>query len=322
MKRMCAVAAVLCLFLGCFVSCAPAAAHGQSLCISEVCTAGEDWVEVLNYGNEAVDLTGWYLSDDPQSPGKSALPATVLAAGERLVLRADTTDRTALAFRLNAAGEAVVLSNPQGKAVSTVTVPASVPGVSYGCVETEAFPPERYVWYASPTPAQSNENGMMLGESTTATQYGVRLNEYMARNKSVLYDEEGDYGDWVELYNFSDNAVDLSGFTLTDAKEDIARWQFPAGTTLPAGGYLVVFLDGKNKQTASGELHADFKLGQSDGFLGLYTPTGAFCSGISCDEQNEQDVSYGCTPAGEVRRCRYPTPRAANAVDETEVTAP
>jgi phosphatidylserine/phosphatidylglycerophosphate/cardiolipin synthase-like enzyme len=60
----------------------------------------------------------------------------------------------------------------------------------------------------------------------------------------VLYDSPGaDDAEFVELYNPTGDAVDLSGFSLSDAVvptnfEDLRR--FPSGTTVPAGGTLVV----------------------------------------------------------------------------------
>ena len=40
------------------------------------------------------------------------------------------------------------------------------------------------------------------------------------------------YGDWIELYNPGTEPVDLSGWTLSDDKDDPARWTFPEGTVL------------------------------------------------------------------------------------------
>lgn len=318
MKR-CVFLLIACCLIGILCSCT-ATPIGNTLCITELQSAGADWVELYNYGDEPVALQGWYLSDDPNSLGKSPLPAVTLSPKERLVVSANTHETDTLAFGLNADGETVLLSNPQGKAVQTITLPASVSGLSYGCVENESFPPQKFIWYAVPTPASPNTDGMPLGENATATQYGVRINEYVSRNKTTLYDEEGDYGDWIELYNTSDSAVDLSGWSLTDTNDTTARWTFPTGTVLPAHGYRIVFCDGKNKSAASGELHTNFRLGQSDGFLALYTADGAFCSGVTC-QPSEQDVSFGCDENGATVLCRYPTPLRAN-VTQTEVTAP
>ncbi len=312
MKR-CVVCLLLCLLALAGTACSPLPSTGQTLCISEMQSAGgtEDWIELYNYGTEPVSLQGWYLSDDPASPGKSPLPAVTLKPSERLVVSTAGTD-CPLQFRLSAKGETVVLTNPTGTAVQTVSLPASVPGVSYGCVETDIFSPTQFVWYAAPTPGISNETGMMLGSNATNTAYGVRINEYVLRNRTTLYDEDGDYGDWVELYNASETAVDLAGWSLTDDETDTVRWQFPENTVLPAHSFLIVFCDNKNKTTPTGELHTNFSLSRSDRFIGLYTADGSFCSGVTC-ESADTDCAFGCDETGAVGPCQYATPGYANA---------
>lgn len=295
---------LLCLLL---FGCADAGSDtGVAIRISEVQTAGSDadWIELYNAGTASVNLDGCFLSDDEQSPGKWMFPKVTLSAGDYLIVYADkkdsTTERLSASFSLKSSGETVVLSDPNGNVLDKVAVPESIPGVSYGRDAND-----RFVWYAAPTPGSSNENGMLLGEQSVNTANGVRINEFMSRNRSVLYDRDGDYNDWVELYNFSDSTIDLSGYFLTDSKDDVHKWQFPDGTTIPSGGYLIVFCSGK--ASVPGELHASFKLGEADSFLGLYTDTGSFCSGVTYSP-TEQNQSVVYTEDGGYAACRYPTP--------------
>lgn len=306
-----ALSAVFIVFL--FCSCT-ANSPADTVCISEVKTTGTDWVEVYNYGSSPVSLKGWYLSDDPDTPGKFAFPAVTLQPQDYLVVRADDED-SPLPFGLSAAGDTLVLSAPDASVKQTVEIPAAVRGLSYGCEDETTFP-ATFGWYAVSTPATANKTGMLLGNTATNTAYGVRINEYMTRNRSTLYDEDGDYTDWVELYNFSDKTIDLSGYSLTDSEDEPARWQFPQGTTLEAGAYLVVFCSGKDR--ANAELHTNFRLSASDGHLALYTTDGVFCSGVSCRE-SEQNVSFGCNADGTIVQCVLPTPAYENV---TEVAKP
>ncbi len=297
----------VCLLLLTLVGCAGGRADtGIDIRINEVLTAGgdADWIELYNAGADSVSLDGCFLSDDEGAPGKWMFPNVTIKAGEYLLLYADkansTDERLSLPFSLKSSGEAVVLTDPNGNTLDKLTVPESIPGVSYGRDASD-----RFVWYAAPTPGASNENGMLLGEQSVNVENGVRINEFMSRNRSVLYDRDGDYGDWVELYNFSDNPIDLSGYFLTDSKDDVHKWQFPDGTTIQKGGYLIVFCSGK--ENVQGELHASFKLGESDSFLGLYTNNGSFCSGVTYSA-TEQDQSVAYTKDGDYAVCRYPTP--------------
>ena len=85
------------------------------------------------------------------------------------------------------------------------------------------------------------------------------LNEFMADNETSVMDKSGDYDDWIELYNITDNDIDLSGYYLSDKADELELWAFP-DTTIPAKSYLIVWAD---KDEYAGELHANFKLSAS-----------------------------------------------------------
>src|SRR6476620_1906957 len=76
----------------------------------------------------------------------------------------------------------------------------------------------------------------------------VRINEFMANNSNGLQDDDGQYSDWIELYNYGTDPVELDEWFLTDSAGDHSKWEFPT-VTLPAGGYLVVFASGKNRNS-------------------------------------------------------------------------
>ena len=86
----------------------------------------------------------------------------------------------------------------------------------------------------------------------------VVINEFMARNAASITDPQGEYDDWIELYNTSDAEVDLSGMYLSDNKDDLRKWAFPRSTTIPSGGYLIIWADEDGKSRPG--LHANFKL--------------------------------------------------------------
>ena len=87
---------------------------------------------------------------------------------------------------------------------------------------------------------------------------GVVLNEACAKNTAFAA-ADGAYYDWIELYNPTGQAVDLSGYGLTDDPTKLGQYVFPAGTTLEAGGRLLVFCDAKAVAPA-GQLMAPFGL--------------------------------------------------------------
>jgi len=74
----------------------------------------------------------------------------------------------------------------------------------------------------------------------------IVINEGCNKNYTVLADEDGEYGDWIELYNAGASAVDLTGYYLTDDAADPDKWEF-SNLVIPAGGYEIVFCSSKNK---------------------------------------------------------------------------
>ncbi|WP_395053785.1 CotH kinase family protein [Flavobacterium sp.] len=86
---------------------------------------------------------------------------------------------------------------------------------------------------------------------------GVVINEVMAQNTSTITDEVGDFEDWIELYNNNNFSVNLSGFYISDTSAILTKWQIPAGTIIPANGYLIVWAD---NEPLDGPLHANFRL--------------------------------------------------------------
>lgn len=81
------------------------------------------------------------------------------------------------------------------------------------------------------------------------------INEFMARN-IVVPDEFGEFDDWVEIMNTSDEPINMSGYFLSDNHGNRTRFSFP-DMTLEPGGYVVVWCDGQPWQ---GELHTEFGL--------------------------------------------------------------
>jgi hypothetical protein len=70
--------------------------------------------------------------------------------------------------------------------------------------------------------------------------------------------------DWAELKNLSDAGIDLSGYAIRD--NDVGHlFMLPPGTTIPAGGYLVIYCDDQPDGGAPDVIHAPWKLSASAG---------------------------------------------------------
>lgn len=142
----------------------------------------------------------------------------------------------------------------------------------------------------------------------------VVINEICAHNLSGLQDGNGAYGDWIELYNPGENPVDLSGWTLSDDKDDPGRWTFPEGTVLEE--YLIVFADLADTQDAAGYCHTSFALKTNGETLYLYDAQGDLVDKLKYPEQ-DFDITYGRAfgSGSQTGTFATATPGAANPVD-------
>ncbi|NLF39680.1 hypothetical protein GX586_09560 [bacterium] len=125
----------------------------------------------------------------------------------------------------------------------------------------------------------------------------VFISEFMAQNTLSLQDEDGEYSDWVEIYNAGTTNINLPGWRLTDDAGDTAKWVFPE-TNLAPGTFIIVFCSDKNRRIGGAELHANFKLSASGEYLGLYQADGAVAHEYAPSfPAQTADMSFGI-PAG------------------------
>lgn len=120
----------------------------------------------------------------------------------------------------------------------------------------------------------------------------LRINEFMALNQSSITDEDGEFSDWIEIYNASTAAVNLQNWKLTDDITIPDKWVFPA-VSIPSGSYLIVYASGKNRNIGGTQLHTNFKLGGEGEYLALIDPSGNIISGFNPFPAQQADISYG-----------------------------
>jgi hypothetical protein len=101
----------------------------------------------------------------------------------------------------------------------------------------------------------------MLLLSGLAVQGQVVINEFSCANKNTILDNYNEYEDWIELYNAGATAVDLTGYYLSDSKNNPTKWPIPSGV-IPPGGFRLFFASKRNIVNA-GFSHTNFKLTQN-----------------------------------------------------------
>src|SRR5688572_22401005 len=133
----------------------------------------------------------------------------------------------------------------------------------------------------------------------------VVINEVLADN-GISYNNDGDFPDYVELYNNNTFTVDLTGWRIGDSG---TNYTFRAGTTIDAKGYLLVFCDNNN---SSPGIHTGFGLSDTEDRVSLYSSGGVLRDEVRFGFQ-VRDWSIGRVPdfSGAFVLCQ-PTPEAVN----------
>lgn len=116
----------------------------------------------------------------------------------------------------------------------------------------------------TPTGGEALPDPTQQLKARTDVDSPVVITEFMSSNVATLTDEDGDYSDWIELFNRSRQPVQLGGWRLSDGG---ATWVFPQVTLAP-GRFLLLYASGKNRAVPGRELHTNFKLaGEGENIL-------------------------------------------------------
>lgn len=188
--------------------------------INEIESNGDatDWVEVINNGSTAVDISGWTVMDS--DPVKHAGEATPLPAGTILEPGAWFVFDQPRDFVFGlGGGDTVTVRNATGVTVDEHVYADHADGVWARCVDGTG----EFVDLATSTKGARNACGNP-----------VRINE--------VESDGGSPDDWIELANPTASELDVSGLVVKD-DDDAHAYTIPTGTTIAAGGYLVIERD-------------------------------------------------------------------------------
>ncbi|MBE0544796.1 MAG: lamin tail domain-containing protein [Verrucomicrobia bacterium] len=221
-------------------------------------TTGADWFELYNPNAQPVDLSGLALTDNPSVRNKSPFPPrSFIGPRSHVQLIADDNQASGadhVAFQLSADGEFIGLYWPAGTQIHTVSFGPQTSGISEG-----RFPDGAAAIVSFPDTASPGSPNYQLLTN-------VVINELLSHTDPPLEDA-------VEIHNLSSNAVDLSGWYLSNTGENPAKFLVPANTVLAAGGFQVFYQYQFDNAVAPGVLspfsfnsaHGDeFHLSQTD----------------------------------------------------------
>jgi len=186
--------------------------------------SGDDWFEIYNAGAQIVAMAGLWLSDTAGTPKITQIPAlSFIAPGGCAKFDADgtTVGFSSVNFKLSTGGDNLFLTASNGSTLlQGVTFNTQQPGVSQGY-----FPDGSATLVDFPHSSSPNDNNWLPAS--------VRINEALTNSTAPLED-------YIELHNPTAGAIDVSGWWLSDDHFSRQKYVIPAGTTIPAGGYLVL----------------------------------------------------------------------------------
>ncbi|MBE6579920.1 MAG: hypothetical protein E7651_08995 [Ruminococcaceae bacterium] len=262
------------------------------LLITEVCAKNteiiedsrgkhSDYIEIYNRGEDC-NLHGFTLSDGQNT--SAPFGDTPLKAGGYLVL---FIDRDLTGFALSSAGgENLFLYDRDGSTAAQITLSPM------GENQVMEWQGTGYALTDRATPGFPNteEGYLLFTQGMPDESPALVVSEFLLSNRYALPDKSGAFSDVLELHNQSGEVLSLGGYYLSDNGEDRYRYPLPA-VTVPAGGYLVVYCDGRGVYE-DGEIHANFAL--SDGETVFITsPAGKYTSATA--KETPDDRSYALT---------------------------
>ena len=204
-----------------------------------------DWVELVNCSGGSLDVTGWTLRDGEDRIVPFTFPKEVLAEGECLLIYCSGVMKNVSGhayhapFRLSAQGETLILADAAGGEVDRLEFPALPSNQVYAM---DAAGKWQISGEYTPGLENTSQAHAQWKRSRGVPAVQLVISEVMSANRSYA-DERGGCGDYVELYNRGESALDLSGYALSDDEGRPGKWRFPEGARIGAGETLLLRRD-------------------------------------------------------------------------------
>ncbi|MCL5795852.1 MAG: lamin tail domain-containing protein [Patescibacteria group bacterium] len=180
-----------------------------------------EFIEIYNPTNMPVDLSDWQLDDianGGSSPYKINSGTIISAYGYLAFYKSETS------IALNDSGDTVRLLNPGGEEIFSVSYTESEKDLIYARDISDIW-----YWTKQATPGAINADKIQYSKS-------VFINEILADPS------EGTDSEFIEIYNASNQAIDLSGWYIDDAKDSgSSPYKIGEGTIIEPNSYQVFY---------------------------------------------------------------------------------
>lgn len=256
-----------------------------SNCSTVLNQAGDlcDWVELKNVGSQAADLSGCFLSDDPDKRALYSLDNLVIQPGETALVLCSGADADPgeATFALSKSGCTLTLTGPSGNLLASLEVPALDDDRSYA-LQSDGSYLQTHLATPGFENTQAGREAFLLSQTSPGP---LAITEVMPSNASYLRQDDGKCYDWVELQNISSAPVDLSGYCLSNDKNSPRMMTLPQKILEP--GERIVIICSGDAELSGKHIYAPFTLSREECWVYLTHVDGGFC-----DYVHVYDVPY------------------------------
>ena len=276
--------------------------------------AYSDWIEIWNSSDREINMEGVGLSDDGNAI-RFLFPKMSLKPDGRVIVFCDKTNQIEAGralhakFKLSSVGESVYLFDPNAYLLDSVTYRIMGSDASWALMEDGTY---AEVAYFSPGYVNTEEGHLAYRTDTMVVEGSLVINEIMADAKSGLADEDGEFVDWVELYNTTDQTINLDNYALSDNEAKPLKWRFPQGAVVAPHSYYLVFCSNKDRREDATQIpHANFGISAEHDTVVLSDGNGHLVDRVTIDNLPE-DSTFAKDADGTFSVHRMATPGRAN----------
>lgn len=264
-----------------------------NLVINEVYTFSDqssindlDYIELYNKSNQPIDLSGLKMWESGGRTEAWTFPqGKTIAPQSLLVIECDKEGYHNDAVNFPAWGlskgpdEYIVIATAGMDVIDSIACPSLKQNESYGRISNGA---DKWQIFAQYT--RNTDNTGAARQPVTNT-IGLYINEVFTNNQDNKTQSWDDSKDFIELYNSSNQAIDLSGFSINDdALDPEKKYTFPAGSSIPAKGFLTLDVYKKNP---NGPI---FGLGKGGDWVFVYNKEGVLIAEMETPAFEDNEI--------------------------------
>jgi hypothetical protein len=262
-----------------------------------------EFIELQNIGAETINLNLVKFTNGVNF----TFPSVELAAGEYVVVVQDrnvfedrygrnTNIAGQYSGRLNNAGERITLEDAIGRTILDFSYKdgwrSLTDGEDFSLTIIDPANSDLSSWDEK----DSWRPSAYAGGSPGYDDSGIVPNPGAVVINEVLAHSHADASDWIELYNTTEAAIDISGWFISDGNDNLFKYKIAAGTTIGPNGYLVLYEDQNFGNVNDSGCYEPFALSENGESLYLSSTQNDVLTGYRIVEDfgtSETGVSFG-----------------------------